>query len=346
MNQRESAPTFLVKGGLVLAVSGHFDNRTGDPINTSELLDVSGRVSRLTGSFNVPRSSTGPGATVKLLDGRVLSGTPWNWSDQPVLPAEIWDPTTEAWSVTGTQNVPSNGSCALTLPDGRVLVAGGIVWDSFNGGTDHPLARSEVWDPATGEWTQVGDMSTPRTGHALALVGGRVLVCGGFGEYPDAPGLDTCEFFDAETGTWSPAPSRNYRGAAALAALSGGRLLLAGGTEESGGSKPESQTAEIYDPTSETWRPVAPMLEKRAAHALTVLTDGRVLATGGAQGYFSYSTTSAEIFDPASGEWSRAAPMERSRRFHGAVLLPNGEVLVVGGYPGGQFASEIYTPCD
>jgi N-acetylneuraminic acid mutarotase len=283
---------------------------------------------------------------VLLLDGRVLSGTPWNWSDQPVLPAEIWDPATESWSVTGTQVVPSNGSPAVALPDGRVLVAGGIVWDSFNGGTDHPLARTEIWDPATGEWTRVGDMSTPRTGHALALVAGRALICGGFSEYPDAPGLDTCELFDAETGTWSPAARRNHPGASALATLKDGRLLLTGGTQESGGNKPELQTAEIYDPAARTWRPVAPMLEKRAGHALTVLSDGRVLATGGAQGYFSYSTTSAEVFDARTGQWSRTASMERTRRFHGAVLLPNGEVLVVGGYPGGEFASEIYTSCD
>jgi hypothetical protein len=76
------------------------------------------------------------------------------------------------------------------------------------------------------------------------------------------------------------------------------------------------------------------------------LSDGRVLATGGAQGYFSSSTTTAEIFDPRTGQWTRAASMDRTRRFHGAVRLPNGEVLVVGGYPGGQFSTEIYTPCD
>ena len=346
MSQRESSPTLLVEGGLVLAVSGHFDNRTGDPINTSELIDVGEGVSRLTASFTVPRSTTGPGATVRLLDGRVLSGTPWNWSDQPVLPAEIWDAATGEWSVTGRQIVPSNGSPAVALPDGRVLVAGGIVWDSFNGGTDHPLARAEVWDPATGEWTRVSDMSTPRTGHFLALVDRRALVCGGFSEYPDAPGLDTCELFDAEAGTWSPAPVRNYRGSAALATLRDGRLLVTGGTVESGGYKPETQIAEIYDPVARTWQPVAPMLEKRGAHALTVLSDGRVLATGGAQGYSSFSTASAEIFDPSTGHWSRTASMEDSRRLHGAVLLPNGEVLVVGGYPGGSFASEIFTLCD
>jgi hypothetical protein len=347
LDQRESAPTFLVEGGLVLAISGHFDNRTREPINTSELLDVNAGVSRFTGSFNAPRSTTGPGATIQLQDGRVLSGSPWNWPDQPVLPAEIWDPATGQWSVTGTQQLPGNGGRAVALPDGRVLVAGGIVWDSFNGGTDHPIARAEVWDPATGEWTRVSDMSTPRTNHVLALVEGRAMSCGGFSEYPDAPGLDTCELFDAETGTWSPAPPRGHAGAPALATLKDGRLLLAGGTEESGGNKPENRTVEIYDPRAGAWQPAAPMLEERAGHVLTLLADGRVLATGGAQASFSYSTRSAEIFDSEAGTWASAAPMKQSRRLHGAVRLPNGEVLVVGGYPGGaQFDSEIYTPCD
>jgi hypothetical protein len=115
MSQRESAPTFLVEGGLVLAVSGHFDNRTRDPVDTSELVDATGGVSRLTGTFNVPHSTSGPGATVQVLDGRVLSGTPWNWSDQPVLPAEIWDPATGAWSVKGCARAAADSRSGLVI---------------------------------------------------------------------------------------------------------------------------------------------------------------------------------------------------------------------------------------
>jgi hypothetical protein len=283
---------------------------------------------------------------VQLLDGRVLSATPWNWPDQLVLPTEIWDPDTGEWSVSGAQQVPSTQTPAVALPDGRVLVAGGIVWDSFRDGTDHPLARAEVWDPATGRWTLAADMSTPRTGHAMAVVGGRALVIGGFAVYPDGDGLDTCEIFDAESGTWSPGPRLNVPGSAALATLQDGRLLRAGGTARSGGNQAEGAAAEVYDPDSERWQLVDPMLEARGGHVLTVLADGRVLATGGAQGSFATSTTTAEIFDPATGSWSRAASMRDTRRFHGAALLPSGEVLVVGGYPGGQYTSEIYTPCE
>jgi hypothetical protein len=87
------------------------------------------------------------------------------------------------------------------------------------------------------------------------------------------------------------------------------------------------------------------MLERRAQHALSVLPDGRVLATGGAQDWFSHSTSSAEVYDPDADRWTRIAAMAGSRRQHGAVLLPGGELLVTGGYPSSR-SSEIYTPCE
>ncbi len=66
-----------------------------------------------------------------LPDGTVFASGGTSQSDgidltKSVLPAEIWDPTTEKWStVASLSNGRGYHSTALLLPDGRVLMAGG-----------------------------------------------------------------------------------------------------------------------------------------------------------------------------------------------------------------------------
>ena len=67
-----------------------------------------------------------------------------------------------------------SGHLSVLLNDGRVMVIGGS-------GDLQILASAEIYDPATGEWVQAGEMSTERLLHAATtLMDGRVLVTGGF----------------------------------------------------------------------------------------------------------------------------------------------------------------------
>jgi len=75
--------------------------------------------------------------------------------------------------------------------DGKVLVAGG---DDLN----TTLASCELYDPATGTWTETGSLLLPRQQHTATLLpGGSVLVTGGVGY------LTSCELYDPATGTWA-----------------------------------------------------------------------------------------------------------------------------------------------
>jgi uncharacterized repeat protein (TIGR01451 family) len=85
----------------------------------------------------------------------------------------------------------------------------------------------------------------------------------------------------------------------------------------------------------------------RAYHTATLLSDGRVLVTGGYEdggggGYLS----SAEVYNPASGTWSSASAMSAARSYHTATLLPDRRVLVSGGYNDSGYLSsaEVYDP--
>jgi large repetitive protein len=74
----------------------------------------------------------------------------------------------------------------------------------------------------------------------------------------------------------------------------------------------------------------------RQWHTATLLTNGRVLITGGnTGGYVSPPLSfraSAELYDPSFGTFTAAGEMTTPRSGHTATLLPNGKVLIAGGY--------------
>lgn len=101
------------------------------------------------------------------------------------------------------------------------------------------------------------------------------------------------------------------------------------------------------------WQSAGEMQVARAGHTMTMLPNGRVLVTGGADiagGVLRY-LASVEIYNPATGIWTARASMRVGRLAHTATLLNDGTVLVAGGEardPTGVAApvrsTEIYDP--
>ena len=93
-----------------------------------------------------------------------------------------------------------------------------------------------------------------------------------------------------------------------------------------------------------TWSITGSLAIARAFHTATLLSDGRVLVTGG------NNTASAELYDPGTGNWTATGSLNTARYFHRATLLPDGKVLVAGGFffngsRGHTLASaELYDP--
>ena len=136
-----------------------------------------------TGSMSVAR----PGATAtRLPDGDVLvAGGCCEHANRNLASVELYDPGTGVWTTTGSMHFPRSGHTATLLADGRVLVAGGVC-NGVAYGCDFSSfyaaqRTAEIYDPATGSWSDTGRMQVGREFQTATLLpDGKVLVAGGF----------------------------------------------------------------------------------------------------------------------------------------------------------------------
>jgi N-acetylneuraminic acid mutarotase len=89
-------------------------------------------------------------------------------------------------------------------------------------------------------------------------------------------------------------------------------------------------TAERYNPATNSWAPAGKLAGVRMSHAADLLPGGQLLVTGGYNAAVFLDT--AERYDPATNTWSPISGMTQSRSGHTATILPNGQVLVAGGF--------------
>jgi hypothetical protein len=93
--------------------------------------------------------------------------------------SERYDAKLGKFVLSGTLVDPRLGARAAALPDGRVVVVGGMPPrnDEFA-----PLSSAEVWDPLTGRWTELPPSPTPRAWPSILMVGGIVYQVSGTGD--------------------------------------------------------------------------------------------------------------------------------------------------------------------
>ncbi|WP_119155131.1 galactose oxidase-like domain-containing protein [Caldimonas tepidiphila] len=125
----------------------------------------------------------GYGGAVMYAPGRILAV---GGGDPPTATAEVIDlnAASPAWRAVGSMQWPRRHMSTTVLPDGRVLATGGTRGTGFNN-RDPALAvrTAELWDPATGRWSEMATAYTPRWYHSIALLlpDARVFVTGGNG---------------------------------------------------------------------------------------------------------------------------------------------------------------------
>ena len=256
--------------------------------------------------------------------------------------AELYDPATGKWNVTGSLNTPRRSYTATLLPDGKVLVAGG---ENYSGGHFQLFDSAELYDPATGKWNATGRLNGPRSVHAATLLkDGKVLIVGGYGSDLGA------ELYDPQNERWSVTGGLNTpRLYHTATLLKNGKVLVVGPADAFfGGEADPLDTAELYDPDTGVWSFTGNLNTALDSHTATLLQNGKVLVLAR-----TAAGSSAELYDPDTGEWNSTGHLNRARFNHTATLLPDGKVLVAGGWShvGNEFgygftlrSSELYDP--
>ncbi len=328
----------LLADGRVLVTGGNTKSAAGPTAADAETFDPRASQPTALSDASKPRAQF----TATLLPGGMVLVAGGIYAPPARLArssAELYNPRSTTWTLTGSMGVARASQTATLLPDGRVLVVGG-----FN--TTGILASAEIYDPRTGLWTATGQLHVARAYHTSTLLpDGSVLVVGGLGQTGSA--LSSAEVYSPRTGTWKLTGSmRAGRASQTATLLADGRVLVAGGV--SGKADQVLDSAEVYNPRLGSWASTGRLASARAGHTATLLQNGQVLVVGGQHTLTPDAVlASAEVYNPATGAWRAAGTMARERVNHTATLLPDGTVLVVGGEDSTGSDSnqiEVYTP--
>jgi hypothetical protein len=244
------------------------------------------------------------------------------------LPVELYDSLSNRWYARGGLAQPVSNAGAAAIGDAIYVV----------GGTSGADAQTtlQVYRPGTNtsEIVATDPLPQPRFGAGVVAVNGKLYVIGGAAS--DQVGTNTVFEYDptrpagSRWQTKSPMPTaRMYLGASAV----DGTIYAIGGAARAVPAT-DLATVEAYNPGTNSWTTLAPMLRGRAGvAAVGVNSDdpgcgGRLYALGG--GYV-LPTSSGEVYDPASGEWRPLSNMVLGRRTHTAVYNTYTKSLMVFG---------------
>lgn len=230
--------------------------------------------------------------------------------------SRIFDPSTDSFRDVDQMDSQRWYPTLTTLPDGRVLVTGGVtrlLGAPADGGTSWAQVRTnEIFDPLTERWEPAGqtDLSFPLYPRLHLLPDGNVFFGGAgqtwgqFGEAPDEAAWNLQRTYSPASRSWDVGTAARYgaRGGATSTLLrleapyDKADILIAGGT---------------LLPAPGTW-------------AGTTLSDvvrwegGRTRSLG-------------EPASPFAGLAGDATQLRNRRWFGTSVMLPTGEVLLMNG---------------
>jgi hypothetical protein len=267
---------------------------------------------------------------VLLANGDVLAPGGTDWYSEPHVPGtryglselqgirntRIYHTATGRWTQAGPMQWPRWYPSLITLPDGKVFVAGGVIKLLKPMYPNRPPAESgtnvkqtETYDPATGKWTYNGptaDRTLPLYARMHLLPDGKIFYDPGGQDFnPMGQGYDEALWnisavYDPKTKAWTQGPVPGI------------------GTTAPG----------MRGSTSSVMLPLKPPYTRAQ-----FLTAGGVLGTPPG-GYFAIADSRIATVDTANGDsvtFEETGPLNHARWFSSSVLLPTGQVMAFSG---------------
>ncbi len=283
----------LVAGGHVQAYEGTKDTNLFTPQSKTWQRGADMAAARW-----YPSVTGLPDGRVFVASGDGITLNDGNYAEVPLVNGsntvpEIYNPATDQWT-----SVPSAGRrmplypFMFVLPDGRLFDAG-------------PERMTRTLNLATGQWANVG-MSPIDGMSAVMYRPGKILKAGTWSD-PEFPGRATTNRaaaidMTAASPAWGEAAAMKYRRSYnTLTVLPDGKVLSTGGQTSTDGVDETTGVlpAEMWDPTTDTWKTMASSRRPRLYHSSAVLLpDARVLLAGGGAFGNAKNENSGEIYSP------------------------------------------------
>ena len=219
------------------------------------------------------------------------------------------------WTVETRLPQGLNAPAAVAL-GGKIYVIGG-----FDGTSNIPTDRVDVYDPAAKSWSRAAPLPAPRGGHAAVVLDGKIHVLGGGNEVST---LADHSVYDPAANRWSRlAPLRRSKGSPA-AVVFGGRIYAVGGRS----GNLDYGDVEIYDAGGDRWTR-GPSIPPRGTHG-AVVYRGSLYVFGGESQAAGRTLKTVLRLRPRATKWQPAKSMPTARNYARAVLFRDA-VWVVGG---------------
>ena len=265
----------------------------------------------------------------QMSDGRLLVAGGNYGSDTGLPIVNIFDPSTETWTVLPNMAYARWYPTAAILPNGNIIVTSG---ETNCAGCD--VTVQEIYNPSANSWSQLSGAPFffPYYPRVFVLSDGRFLVAG-TSEDPIVS-----EVLDLNALTWTAVGGSAVDGGSAVMYLPDKILKMGSSADPSTDTFASAATAYVLDmtQTNPTWTQVASMSYPRTYLNSTILPDGTVLVAGGElyayPEYIPGAVLPTELWSPVTQTWKTLASLNAPRLYHSvALLLPDARVLISGG---------------
>ena len=196
---------------------------------------------------------------------------------------EMYDPVTDTWT-TLAKKPTTVASAPATVYNNEIYLFGGY-FDSNNPSQDHvDYNVVESYNPSSNTWLLVTNMPKPITNCAVATIGTKAYL---FGGYDPNTGhlLDDVITYDFQTGIWTttgyqPIPVKKGFTYSSSSPVIDGKVYLIGAFEETGGKFVLSSRVDIYDTVTNTWQ-TGPSLPLPKGAFVALALNGKIYIVGG-----------------------------------------------------------------
>nr|XP_005997173.1 PREDICTED: kelch-like protein 7 [Latimeria chalumnae] len=186
--------------------------------------------------------------------------------------------------------------------------AASVFWDNvvyiLGGSQLFPIKRMDCYNVVKDSWYSKLGPPTPRDSLAACAAEGKIYTSGGSEVGNSALYLFEC--YDTRTESWHTKPSMLTQRCSHGMVEANGLIYVCGGSLGNNVSGRVLNCCEVYDPATETWTELCPMIECRKNHGLVFVND-KIYAVGGQNGLGGMD--SVEYYDIKLNEWKMVSPM-------------------------------------